>query len=474
MTTLKSPPPDTSVPPVHHRTLLEWIKDNLFPNWWSGLITVVLAPLIVYLAYRALRFFFITGQWEAVEVNLALFMQGTFPREEQWRLISQILLFALAFGIGAGTASAAAKDRAEDAGLPYQRGSITDTLKRMWSMIGFIGLLLLFATTHDPGNPINPFLVVVGAVAMGYIGYQARRFPRSLRNLGWLLTLVLLVLGFQVVSGFDSGGWLPLGIILGAAAYGAVPVERVRSGWVRLVIRLGAVAVVIFAMRALYAAIDTPGIGWDEWSGLHLTLMVSAIAIVLAFPLGLLLALARRSTLPALRYMSTVYIEVIRGVPLITLLFMGQFIIGFMVPAGTELSDVTRAIVAMTAFTAAYIAEIVRGGLQSLPEGQTEAGQALGLSPPTIMRRIVLPQALRAVIPAMVGQFISLFKDSSLLFIIGIVEFLGVRRIVHAQEAFRGVGIAETLVFVAIGYWAFAFAMSRESQRLERRLQVSR
>ena len=216
------------------------------------------------------------------------------------------------------------------------------------------------------------------------------------------------------------------------------------------------------------------GVGWDEWSGLHLTLMVSAIAIVLAFPLGLILALARRSTLPALRIMSTVYIEVIRGVPLITLLFMGQFILGFMVPAGTELSAITRAIAAMTLFTAAYVAEIVRGGLQSLPAGQTEAGQALGLAQPTIMNRIVLPQALRAVIPAMVGQFISLFKDSSLLFIIGILEFLGVRKIVHAQEAFRGVGIAETLVFVAIGYWAFAFAMSRESQRLERRLRVDR
>jgi general L-amino acid transport system permease protein len=172
--------------------------------------------------------------------------------------------------------------------------------------------------------------------------------------------------------------------------------------------------------------------------------------------------------------MATAYIELIRGVPLISLLFMGQFILGLMLPAGTNLSDITRAIAAMTLFTAAYVAEIVRGGLQSLPVGQTEAGQALGMGQTTIMNRIVLPQALRAVIPAMVGQFISLFKDSSLLFIIGILEFLGVRKIIHSQEAFRAVGIAETLVFVAIGYWAFAVAMSRESQRLERRLRVSR
>lgn len=473
MTTAKTPT-SSSPPPARKLSVLDWISENLFPNWWSGVVTIVLTPVISYLGYRAFRFFFITGQWEAVEVNLALFMQGTFPREEQWRLVAQILIFALALGIGGGTASAAAKDRAEDAGLPYQRDNLLDTLKRMWSLVGIIVVFLLLATTHESGGVLNPFFLVIGAVAAAYLGYQARRFPRRIRSLGWLLTLVLLVVGFQVVSGFDSGGWVPLGLILGLAVYTVTPVQQFESTLMRLVARLAAAGVVVFVVRAVYRAVDLQGIGWDAWSGLHLTLMVSAIAIVLAFPLGLLLALARRSTLPALRYMSTAYIEMIRGVPLITLLFMGQFIIGFMVPAGTELSDVTRAIVAMTAFTAAYIAEIVRGGLQSLPSGQTEAGQSLGLAPPTIMRRIVLPQALRAVIPAMVGQFISLFKDSSLLFIIGIVEFLGVRRIVHAQEAFRGVSIAETLVFVAIGYWAFAFAMSRESQRLERRLRVSR
>jgi general L-amino acid transport system permease protein len=203
-----------------------------------------------------------------------------------------------------------------------------------------------------------------------------------------------------------------------------------------------------------------------------LTLWWSAIVIVLAFPTGLMLALARRSTLPALRYVATTYIELIRGVPLITLLFMGQFMLGFMLPAGTVFSSITRSIAAGTLFTAAYVAEIVRGGLQSLPPGQMEAGQALGMGIPAIMRRIVLPQALRAVIPAMVGQFISLFKDSSLLFIIGATEFLGVRDLVHAQADFRVSAHAETLVFVAVGYWAIAFSMSRESQRLERRLGV--
>jgi general L-amino acid transport system permease protein len=464
----------TTAPRIPSETPVDWVRSRLFKNWWSGVVSVVLLPIVLYGGYRALRFFFITGQWEAVQVNLALFMQGTFPRDQQWRLVAQIIIFALAFGVGIGTASAGAKDRADDAGLAYERGSLADTLKRMWSLVFFIALLLFFASVDGEGSLLGPFLIVVGAVAVSYLGYQAYRVPRRWRNLGWLITLTLLILGFQVVSGFDAGGWVPLGLIFGFAAYSAVPADRFESLWVRAGLRLAAGVVVAVVIRIVYAAVDTTGIGWDKWSGLHLTLMTSALAIVLAFPLGLLLALARRSTLPALRVMATASIELIRGVPLISLLFMGQFILGLMLPAGTALSDITRAIAAMTLFTAAYVAEIVRGGLQALPLGQTEAGQALGMGQATIMNRIVLPQALRAVIPAMVGQFISLFKDSSLLFIIGILEFLGVRKIIHSQELFRASGIAETLVFVAIGYWAFAFAMSRESQRLERRLRVSR
>ena len=462
-----------SAPTIPRETWVDWIRKNLFRNWWSGVLTIVLVPVVSYGTYRAFLFFFVNGQWDAVRVNLTLFAQGTFSRDEQWRLIVQILIFGLAFGMGAGTNSASTRDRAEDAALEYEQSGILGTMKRMWSLVAFIGLLLVFASTDDLGTLWAPFGVVGGVAVAAYIGYQARRLPRRLRNIGWVLTLTFIILGFQVVSGFDSGGWIGLGVIFGVAAYNSAPVDRIDAGWLRFLLRLVAAAAVIGVLRAIYGAIDGTGIGWDQWSGLHLTLMVSAIAIVLSFPLGLILALARRSTFPALRIMATGYIELIRGVPLITLLFMGQFILGFVVPEGTSLSAITRAIAAMTLFTAAYVAEIVRGGLQALPRGQTEAGQALGLAPPTIMNRIVLPQALRAVIPAMVGQFISLFKDSSLLAIIGILDFLGVRKIVHAQEAFRVDSIAETLVFVAIGYWAFAFAMSRESQRLERRLRVS-
>jgi general L-amino acid transport system permease protein len=169
---------------------------------------------------------------------------------------------------------------------------------------------------------------------------------------------------------------------------------------------------------------------------------------------------------------ATGYIELIRGVPLISLLLMAHLFIGFFLDTSTPLSSLTRAFIALTLFTSAYIAEIIRGGLQSVPKGQIEAGQSIGLSAWKVTRLIVLPQALRNVIPSMVGQFIALTKDTTLLYIISIAEILYVRGIVHAQAEYRAFGIAETLVFVALIFWSITFSMSRESQRLERRLGV--
>jgi general L-amino acid transport system permease protein len=453
-------------PPIHRPTAISWVRSSLFPNVWSGLLTVLLLPIIVYLGYRAGLFLFVNAQWEAVERNLTLFMQGTFPRDQQWRLVAQLPLFALALGTGLGTASASARDRALEAGLPHERGTLTSVIRRFWSIIGFVLVLLYFAAT------VNPWLVVLGSVVAFLVGFQIHRLPASFRLYGWLLMSLLLVAGFQVVSGTTGRAWLVTAIVVGIGAWSLTESRRIAPGWKTWVLKTGAVVVASVLVFVLYSAIPEPGVGWDRWSGLHLTLWVSALAIILSFPFGLVLALARRSSLPALRLLATTYIELIRGVPLIALLFMGQYVALFFLPVGSTLSSISRAIAVLTLFTAAYVAEIVRGGLQSLPPGQTEAGQALGLSPPSVIRLIVLPQALRAVIPAMVGQFISLFKDSSLLSILAIYEFFNVRSLVHGQPDFRVTAHAETLVFVAIGYWAIAFAMSRESQRLEGRLRV--
>jgi general L-amino acid transport system permease protein len=175
-----------------------------------------------------------------------------------------------------------------------------------------------------------------------------------------------------------------------------------------------------------------------------------------------------------LKTASVIYIEFIRGVPLISLLLFSNLMLPlFLPPDFKRPADLTLAIIVITGFSAAYIAEIVRGGLQAVPKGQTEAAQASGMSAASVQRLIVLPQALRAVIPAMVGQFISLFKDTSLLSIIGILEFLRVSDVLNAQNEFVGKGLATTTyLFVALGYWAFAYTMSKESRRLETKLGV--
>jgi len=452
-------------PAVPKGSALAWIKERLFRNFWSGVLSVVLIAILAYAGYRVVLFVFVNGRWEAVSRNLTNFMVGRFPRGEIWRLVAQMTLLGLALGVAAGTASGSARDRAAEAGLQYDPPSLAGTLRRFWSLIAFVLVLLAMTTT------VGPWLVAAAVVILGYAGWQSWRLPRSLRMVSWVTTALLLLASFQVVSGTDGRAWVPVALVVAAASWLGVPVERLQAR-LRRVVSLAAVTVAAAVVFGVYSVIGAPGVGWDNWSGMNLTLWWSAIVIVLAFPIGVLLALARRSTLPTLRYLATTYIELIRGVPLITLLFMGQFILGFMLPAGTNLSSISRSIAAGTLFTAAYVAEIVRGGLQSLPPGQAEAGQALGMGTPAITRKIVLPQALRAVIPAMVGQFISLFKDSSLLFIIGVTEFLAVRGIAHAQPDFRVIAHAETLVFVAVGYWAIAFAMSRESQRLERKLGV--
>lgn len=205
----------------------------------------------------------------------------------------------------------------------------------------------------------------------------------------------------------------------------------------------------------------------DNWGGLMLTLITAIAGILLCFPLGVLLALGRRSSLPIIRWLSTIYIELIRGIPLIAILFMGQVMIPLFLPEGMRPDRILRAIIGLTLFSAAYLAENVRGGLQAIPRGQTEAAYALGLNTPLALALVVLPQALKISIPAIVGQFISLFQDTTLLSIVGLLELLGIGRSILANPQFLG-RYAEVYLFVGIIFWVFCYAMSVGSRRLEK------
>ena len=211
-----------------------------------------------------------------------------------------------------------------------------------------------------------------------------------------------------------------------------------------------------------------PKVETNLWGGLLLTLVVAITSTVLAFPLGVLLALGRQSSLPILQGFCTAYIEIIRGLPLIGILFMAQVMLPLVLPGQPSIDRVMRAIAGLVLFNAAYLAENVRGGLQSIPRGQTEAARALGLNLPLTLYLVILPQALRIAIPGIVGQFISLFKDTSLLALFALLELTGIARSVLAQPQFLG-RYAEVYLFVGLLYWIFCYTLSNISRRIEGR-----
>src|SRR5690606_28311492 len=200
-------------------------------------------------------------------------------------------------------------------------------------------------------------------------------------------------------------------------------------------------------------------------------LILSTFGIAFAFPLGVLLALGRRSELPAIKALCVVYIELIRGVPLVSLLFMSSVMLPLFLPADFSIDKLLRAQIAIILFAAAYVAETVRGGLQAIPKGQLEGGASLGLSYWQQVRLIILPQALRIVIPPLVGIFISLFKDTSLVVIIGIFDLMQSAKAALSDAAWRGFSV-EAYVFIAVIYFIYCFSMSRYSHMLERRLHT--
>lgn len=205
----------------------------------------------------------------------------------------------------------------------------------------------------------------------------------------------------------------------------------------------------------------------DRLSGLMLTIPVAITSIVLCFPFGVLLALGRQSKLPVIRWLSIAYIELIRGVPLITIIFMAQVMLPLILPPEVRIDRIVRAIAGFTIYSAAYLAENVRGGLQAIPRGQGEAAQALGLNPVYTLWFIILPQALKTVIPSMVGQFISLFKDTSLLAIVGLTDLLGISQSIIANPKYLG-RYGEVYLFVAVIYFICCYAMSLASRQLEK------
>ncbi len=241
-----------------------------------------------------------------------------------------------------------------------------------------------------------------------------------------------------------------------------------RKWWRKELVLVWAAALSLIGLLMWGGIFGMPFVSQDRWGGLPVTLILATFGLALGFPLGIVVALGRRSKLPAIRSLSVLYVELIRGVPLISLLFMASVMFPLFMPDGVNVDKLLRAQVAFVLFAGAYLAEVIRGGLQAVPRGQHDAADALGLSYWKKNGLIILPQAIRHVIPPLVNTFIAFFKDTSLVLIIGIFDLLTTAKTAIIDPAWQSFSV-EVYLFVALIYFAFCFAMSRYSARLEAR-----
>ena len=266
--------------------------------------------------------------------------------------------------------------------------------------------------------------------------------------------------------------WRPMAVIL--LFLGLFFLSANRRFWRVELAYIWLVALVAIGVLMWGGVLGMPFVAQDQWGGLPITLILATFGLACAFPLAVAVALGRRSTnLPAVKMLCVIYVELIRGVPLISLLFMASVMFPLFLPAGIDIDKLLRAQVAIILFAAAYLAEVVRAGLQALPKGQAEAADALGLSYGKKTLLIILPQALKLVIPPLVNTFIGFFKDTSLVLIIGIFDLLKSGLTAVADPNWQPYG-TEVYVFLAVIYFAFCFAMSKYSRGLERSLDRGR
>ena len=519
---------ESSPPPASQTGPTAWLKKHLFNTWYNTLLTIILVGLMVLAVLGMINWVFNVAEWAVVPNNLALFMAGLYPAEiyariwailgvnmamggitwgllmrNQGKLLSRNVLIAVAILCAALIIAPLTRSASPIligfialtllcgwAGktLGQRKLDLSKFLAAAWFLTYSISLLIL------AGGDIRNSLLFLAATVVVSI-WLASMVLNLLSNSSiidtisenvagiWLMRVLWFVgslLLFLPVYGFLN---VPLPLkLLTLVTYIAfvsllVPILADRRTLTTFVVAASTFGLGCFIITAIAGALGSfiglQPIGTNNWGGLTLTLFLAITGIALCFPIGVLMALGRRSNLPIIKGLSIAYIELIRGVPLISILFMGQVMIPLFLPEGVRPDNIVRAIVGLTLFSSAYLAENVRAGLQAIPRGQVEAAASLGLNNPLTLSLIVLPQALKIAIPAIVGQFISLFQDTTLLGIVGLVELLGISNSILANPTYLG-DYAEVYLFIALLYWFFCYAMSLGSRRIERALHTGR
>ncbi len=364
----------------------------------------MLAVLFLVVAVRGiLGWVLFTADWSPVTESLKLFAVGLYPIEEIWRIGLILAMTSFLMGMSWGVWGGTVRTFALGLAVGF----------------GFIAILP-FDLYPPNGDPLDlvlrlGFLALPVLIVLGHLLGRTSFIKGSLVLILWLVSFVLTLV---LLSGFEGSNLLP----------------RVES---------------------------------TLWGGLLLTFLLAVVGIVASFPIGVALALGRQSSLPVVKVFCVMFIEMVRGVPLVTILFMASIILPLFLPEGIRIDRVLRAMIGMTLFSAAYMAENVRGGLQAIPRGQYEAARAVGLTGFQTMTFIVLPQALRAVLPAIVGQFIALFMDTTLAIIVGLMELLAVGKAVLQSNQEWLLRDKEVYLFIAVVFWIFTYSMSYASRKLE-------
>ncbi len=401
-----------------------------------------------------------------------------FFRDLSFPLLQLVFAGVLGFGAASGLMRV----------LPAASGERGDRRKRVrgwvtWLWVLFLMALAVLAYGVQGLTPLGLGLLLSRFVWVGWMYFAGmnldRTWGRPLLALVTVLGLVQSVLAEHPTDKLGDpaaliGAVIGIGVWLGIGWYAARMGRGQRSRWndsqrLRALIGSAVLWLILFIVPPLLLAGSgtiLPLTDTRRWGGFMLTFLLTIVAILASFPLGVLLALGRRSALPVVHWTSVVYIELVRGVPLITVLFMAQLLVPLVNPALANVDNVFRAMVGLTLFSAAYLAENVRGGLQSIPPGQEEAAKALGLNSYQITLLIMLPQALRAVIPALVGQAIALFKDTSLVALVGLIDLTGMAKSVIAQPEYVGLQ-NEVYFFISIIYFIFSYLMAWISRRIE-------
>ena len=485
--------------PVRTTGFVGFLRTRLFNSPTNILLTVLGALLIWFTVVPALKFLLVDAVWHGSDRNACLeqnaghpvgacwpyisakieqFVYGFYPEEQRWRvnltfILAAVLLLPLliprlpAKGLNAGLFFLALPVVAffllHGGGLGGLGVSwIADVLSSFASSIVGAGAALVRESAAAP--VAGPLLLVLGKL----VGL-----------LGWAVSLVISPLTWlrDQIQALGRPVWADLAITaMAVSALAFYFSGGFRAGWRSLILSLvtfGGIAIVIAVMgldRGGLPIVDT-----RLWGGLLVTLVVSVTGIVASMPIGIALALGRRSTIPLIRIFCITFIEFWRGVPLITVLFFATYMLPLFLPGNFTVDGLVRALIGIALFAGAYQAEVIRGGLQAIPRGQGEAASALGLSWWKTTALIVLPQALRHVIPGLVNSFIALFKDTSLVSIVALFDLLGT---LHASFSDPNWATPTTLftgfAFTGLIYFAFCFGMSRYSLFVEHRLNAHR